>query len=261
MGASTSVSAVVNKEISKTNVDESCTCSAGNVNYIGDININLKGCLNPGFDFDQTAKAKCNCPVKAAIQQLATMAAKSNSKVKSSLSFALSTNVSDMSNSSKIEQDLTQSCSSLSSSQNVIKNFSYTQDCTNMTPQELEENKATKVAIHQTSSAQAACLMTLADKMDQHLTSSQKQTTTTTNPIASIMGAFSKNVMAFIVVIIVVIVLFKVVSGNQATTPPPGAFPPQAVTQIPPHHMQQLQQYHPPGTVLYDQESGQTFMV
>ena len=82
MGASVSVTSEVQSVLDKTSVNETCECKSSAVNQMGDITVRSKGCLTLPLSVSQKASAKCNCPVKAAISQLAQMASQTFSFLK-----------------------------------------------------------------------------------------------------------------------------------------------------------------------------------
>lgn len=189
MGAAVSVTDVVNTTIQKTQVNQHCQCHANSLNQIGDINVNLKNCLNPGFNIQQNAKAKCNCPVHAAISQLAAMVSKSDEAVQSAFSGSVSTNSQSVKNTSDVENDINQACGSFAAANNVIGDVNYNADCTGMTQAELESEKQNAINIKQAASSQAACLLTLAQKVATKLANSTKGDTKTQTPWGSLASA------------------------------------------------------------------------
>lgn len=234
MGAANSVTDTVNKVIQSTKVSESCHCNASSIDQIGNITIGGKNCILPPFNITQNAKAKCSCDVSAAISQLASTLSKSNETVQSAFSASVSNNSQTMNNEQDIKSTLNSACSSFDSASTVIKSVKYQPDCTDMTTQEKEMESKNAVNIMQSSSAQASCLLKLAQKMQTKLASDQKGDTKTQNPLASLMSAFMglETIMSLAAGFVLLMLVIAIVRRAHRPTvaPTTAAAPSEAVT-------------------------------
>ena len=219
MGSSQSITKIVNKTVMDSTLNQTCTCKAEASNKIGNITINEGACC-PATDVKiaQNAKAKCSCPMNAAINTIAKQSTNASQKVMSSLSLASSTSKSSMDNETFVRTTLNQMCGSEAAATNSIGNFTKNQpSCCGMTSEQLQSFGQSNVNISQTASAQASCLMGLAQKIESDITTKSKDTTTSKDPlnmalsnIGNIMGNFG-NAGKYLIIGVLVLIGFIVV--------------------------------------------------
>lgn len=221
MGASESRVMQVNKILSETGIDSSCDCTAKSSNTRGDTNVVSRGCGLIDLDLSQTSRADCDCKSEAAFDKLAKLVTTADPEVESAMSFTSSSSDVETHNETSVKSYLDMTCGSLADAKNEAGDFNVHQDCSTMTAEE----KEIRVNASQASSAQAACLLSLAAKVDMRMKSDTNPKTTTKNPasaiidsagdaIGSVMGSlFDVNKAAvaacMVAVVLVVVVVFK----------------------------------------------------
>tara|TARA_B110000046_G_scaffold177263_1_gene203830 strand:- start:553 stop:1521 length:969 start_codon:yes stop_codon:yes gene_type:complete len=168
MGTAQSTGQQVNEHILNATTNQDCRCDASSVNIIGAVDLEIgSGCQVPSLTETNSAKVKCSCPMDAAIEELSTQMTTATQTLKQGFTTSFAINkTGDQLTKSDVTTTLNQLCNTDSSAKNVIQGVHVkTASCIGMTKEQLQVQKQASINLHNTSSAQAACIMKLGEQM------------------------------------------------------------------------------------------------